>query len=210
MPLLGVCLVRAPSYTGAMADARDAKQVLTTFGGLSDEDAEQLVEAVVTAARAEVLDQIAGAAPAPSSVVDLRALRLRYICAAVGRMLSRREVELLFRLTPTAADSVIRRLQALYPAAVEEFLAALVARGSVTATGTAGGENEGWEIYFPEPAGLEHARQLLDRRRLGDAARVNRQAQTLRVPRVVTARAGQAHDPLAILGLKPPRARRAR
>lgn len=193
-----------------MADENDAKNVLVTFGGLADEEAEALVAASVAASRAEVIDHIAGVAPVPSSAVDLRALRLRYICGEVGRMLSRREVELLFRLTPAAADSVIRRMQALYPAAVEEYLAALVARGSVTATGSAGGGDEGYEIYFPEPAGLEHARQLLDRRRLGDSARLSRQTQTMRVPRTIRDREGDEHDPLEIFGLDPPPARPAR
>ncbi len=183
---------------------------MITFGGLEDEDAETLGAASVAAARAEMVDHIAGVAPVPSSAIDLRALRLRYICGEVGRMLSRREIELLFRLTPSAADSVIRRMQALYPAAVEDYLAALVARGSVTATGTAAGGDEGYEIYFPEPAGLEHARQLLDRRRLGDFARVSRQTQTMRVPQTITDRNGDEHDPLVLLGLDAPPARRAR
>jgi len=193
-----------------MANEGDAKQVLTTFGGLPDEDADTLVAGAVAAARQEMLDHIAGVAPVPSSAVDIRALRLRYVCAAVGRMLSRREVELLFRLTPSSADSVIRRMQALYPSAVEDYLAALVARGSVRVTGTAGGGDEGYEIYFPEPAGLEHARQLLDRRRLGDYARVSRTTQTMRVPRTITDRDDNEHDPLEILSLEPPPARRAR
>jgi hypothetical protein len=72
----------------------------------------------------------------------------------------------LFRVPAGTADSIIRRMQALYPAWVESYLAALVGRGSVSATGSAGGGDEGWEIYFPEPADLEHARQLLDRRKL--------------------------------------------
>jgi hypothetical protein len=193
-----------------MADENDAKQVFVTYGGLSDEDADALVNAIVDAAKAEVLDYVAGAAPVPSNAVDIRALRLRYICAKAGRMLSRREVELAFRVPAGTADAIIRRMQALYPASVESYLATLVGRGTVTATGTAGGGDEGWEIYFPEPAGLEHARQLLDRRKLTDYARVSRATQTMRVPRTITDRDGDEHDPLEILGLQPPPARRAR
>ena len=183
-----------------MATEEDAKHVLVTFGGLADEDADELVAAVIAAARQEMLDHVVGVAPVPSSAVDIRALRLRYISEALGRMLSRREVELLFRLAPGPADSVIRRLQALYPSAVEDYLEALVGRGRVTATGTAAGGDEGWEIYFPEPAGLEHARQLFDRRRIDDF-RIRRSAQTLEVRRTVTDRNGDEHDPLEILGL---------
>jgi len=133
-----------------VADEDDAKQDLTTFGGLADEDADALIAGVVSAAQQEVLDHIAGVAPVPSNALVTSA---PCACATSappsGRMLSRREVELLFRLAPSTADSVIRRMQVLYPAAVEDYLAALVARGSVTATGTAGGSDEGWEIYFP-------------------------------------------------------------
>jgi hypothetical protein len=93
---------------------------------------------------------------------------------------------------------------------VESYLASLVSRGSVRVVGTASAGDEGWEIYFPEPAGLEHARQLLDRRRLGDYTRMNRNAQTMVVPRVIVDRQGNEHDPLKIFGLKPPRPRRAR
>ena len=49
-----------------MADENDAKQVFVTYGGLNNDDADALVRAAVDAARAEMLDYVAGAAPVPS------------------------------------------------------------------------------------------------------------------------------------------------
>jgi hypothetical protein len=196
--------------TFVMATEQEARAIFVTYCGLSQEEASNVVTAILEAAEAETLDYVAGAAPVPTNAVDIRALRLRYICQKLGRMVSRREVELTFRLPPGGADTVIRRMQALYPGTVEPQLAALVSRGEVKGIGTAAAGDEGWEIYFPEPAGLEHARQLLDRRRLGDSVRVNRPRQTLRVPRRIVDRAGDEHDPLEVLELQPPRARRAR
>lgn len=172
--------------------------------GLTQKEAAALVNAATTAAGQEMLDVLAGEITPPSSVADGRALRLRYLADANGDLPPRGQVEILFRVTPSGADSVIRRMQALYPASAEAYLKKLVQRGIATRVGTAEKDDLGWELHFPDPAALDHARRLLERKGVAEHARVNRPAQTLRIPRHAEDADGRRHDPLKILGVPAP------
>lgn len=99
---------------------------LAAYARLSEQDAKTLVDALCDAAQAEMLTMISGAEPYPTSMSDLRALRLRYICQAAGRMLTPREVGILFRTTDSSAQTLLTKMQRLYPAAVDDYLDALV------------------------------------------------------------------------------------
>lgn len=178
-------------------DAQAAATTLTEYAGLAPADAKKLVGAILAAAEREALELLAGDAPVPSSLPDARALRLRYITEAAGRALKPREVEVILRLPSTGALASLRRLNATYPRTVDAFL-----REVVTKTGTvtkAGSQDSGYryQIYFDEPAGLEYAYQLLQRRGLTHDVRIKRIDQSLDMPREIN---GQ--DPLVTLGLE--------
>jgi hypothetical protein len=87
---------------------------------------------------------------------------------------------------------------ATYPASVDAHLRETVRR---TATVTPTGSTETglrYSVYFDEPAALDFAHQLLQRRGLTRDVRVRRAEQTLDLPRKIG-----ATNPLDVLGLKP-------
>jgi hypothetical protein len=105
--------------TGAVAH-------LETYVGLRKSAAAELIDAVCKAAQVDMLGLIAGGEPYPTSMSELRVLRLRYMCEAAERMLTTPEVAVLFRMTETAADTLRTRMQAAYPNAVARYLDELV------------------------------------------------------------------------------------
>jgi len=162
-----------------------ARQTVEVYAGLSPEESARLVEAAVLAARREALEWIAGDAPIPTNMPDARALRLRYICEELGRVLRPREIEVIFRTSPTGAASIDTRMRSTYARAVDEFLRRVV-RESATVRQTGDAESGfRYEIYFDEAAGLEYAKQLLDRNGLRRDIKVRRPSQTLDLPREI-------------------------
>jgi hypothetical protein len=181
-------------------DAETAAATLRDYAGLDADGADALVKAVLDAAGQEALELLAGDAPVPSSLADARALRLRYITEAAGRALRPREVEVILRLPPSGAIAALRRLNATYPRAVDGFLRNIV-RATATVTNT-GNQDDGYrfQIYFDEPAGLEYAYQILQRRGLTHDVRIKRQDQLLDLPRTIA-----DESLLDVLGLEPPK-----
>ncbi len=178
-------------------DRSAAETALREYAGLTQADARVLVRAVVVAAEHEALDLIAGDTPVPSSIADGRALRLKRICDEAGRMLRPREVEVVLRVPPATATATVRRMMATYPGSVDRHLRGLLQHtATVTETGSAEGGLR-YSIYFDEPAALDFAHQLLQRRGLTRDVRMRRSEQTLDVPR----RIGGA-DPLQTLGIE--------
>ncbi|TMM28221.1 MAG: hypothetical protein E6F94_00255 [Actinobacteria bacterium] len=180
-------------------DRAAAKTALEEYAGLDDADAEALLSAVVVAAEREALELLAGDAPVPSSLADARALRLRYITESAQRALKPREVEVILRVSSSAALNSLRRMNATYPRAVDSYLKKVVQETStITKTGD---QKSGFrfQIYFDEASGLEYAYQLLQRKGLTHDVRVKRADQVLDLPRKIN---GQ--DVLAVLGLKSP------
>jgi hypothetical protein len=180
-----------------VADRQAAKDALQEYAGLSPSDADALLNAVVTAAEQEALELLAGDAPVPSTLVDARALRLRYITQAAERALKPREVEVILRAGQGPALNALRRLNATYPRSVDLYLKRVVQdTGTVTETGD---QETGYRysIYFDEPTGLEYAYQLLQRRGLTHDVRVKRADQVLDLPREI-----REQDPLVALGFQ--------
>ena len=178
-------------------DRTAAETALRDYAGLTAADAKALVRAVIAAAEHEALDLIAGDTPVPSSIADGRALRLKRICDEAGRMLRPREVEVVLRVPPATAQATVRRMVATYPGSVDRHLRGLVAHtATVTETGSAESGLR-YSIYFDEPAALDFALQLLQRRGLTRNVRVHRSDQSLDVPRRIG-----GTDPLPVLGIE--------
>lgn len=182
----------------ASTEARDAAATLVAFTDLDEADANALVEAMGRAAAREAIGTVNGQGPLPSNMTDLRAHRLRMICEEAGRVLSPREIEVIFRLTPTSAASIERRMRATYPQAVDSYFRDLIRK---LATVKEAGSKGDWRyhVYFDDPAGLEYAKQLLQRSGLTRDVRVKKTDQMLDVPRRMEP---GGESPLAVLGLE--------
>jgi hypothetical protein len=153
-----------------------------------------LVGKILEAVQSEALDVIAGEEPIPSAVADARALRLRYISSAVGRSLTQREVEAIFRLTPSAAAALATRMNATYATLAERLLKRAVSDVLEATNGSGqplnfslqGSAEAGWRyrIVFDEPAQAKFAASLFVRNGAGRHV-VRQTGSTLEVDRMI-------------------------
>jgi hypothetical protein len=189
-------------------DRAEAAEVLKATG--SGADLQALLDAIEAAAIEEALDLIAGTDPIPSSMLDARALRLRRICETLGRGLSEREIEVVFRIASSAARSVESRMQATYPRQMDRIREArkqAMRSGATVLRIHPAGEDERYKVHFPQPSALALARELLANENCLEGVEC-RDEEHLILPLSVQTPAGQRVNPLTdILGLAEPRRR---
>jgi hypothetical protein len=144
-----------------------ARRHLADSAGIADERAATLLDAAVRAATLEVVDSLANDAPSPSSISDLRALRLFRISLLLDSTPSADEVGALFRVPLQMARTIIRRMEASYPTIRERDLMSAVARvRSRPSLMHIKGEAEDWYLVaYPDQHDLEAF--LAKLRRLG-------------------------------------------
>ena len=123
IPNIGQYEYCAPSHIYGAAPATVRK----ALGSAS----KQLVAALCEAAQAELLSMVSGGEPYPSSMSDLRALRLRYMCQAAERLLTTREVSVLFHTTDSGAQSLLTRMEVL-PGQASPNISMISCRARVT------------------------------------------------------------------------------
>jgi hypothetical protein len=185
-----------PSMVRSEVEA--ATQALEEYAGLNPQGAASLVDAILEAAQREALELISGDEPVPSSIVDLRSLRLRHITERAKRALRPREVEVILRGSPSTAQGALRRLNATYPRTVDKYMKAVVKDTSiVVATKTEGDFR--YQVSFDESTAFEYAYQVLQRNGLTHDVKLKRSEQTLDLPRKIAGR-----DPLDVLGIDKP------
>jgi hypothetical protein len=151
-----------------MVDVDDQRRLeavdrFVSLAGLSKLAAETLVDAALQAAVNQTLDTIMGSGPVPSAVTAIRADELRYVCLQAGRVLTQREVGVLFRTTPANARSVLVTMTATYEQALHaQFVAEMRAAATVEQTGT---QDKGlrWLVRFDQRAGYDTAHAELER-----------------------------------------------
>ena len=180
-------------------DSATAAEALSEYAGLSKQDASKLLDAILAAAQREALELIAGDEPVPSSLTDLRSLRLRHITECSKRALKPREVEVILRASPSAALGALKRLNATYPRAVDQYMKVVVKETSkAKATGSS---NTGfrYEVSFDELTALEYAYQILQRNGLAHDVKLKRGEQVLDIPRKIGSR-----DLLDVLEIEKP------
>jgi hypothetical protein len=186
------------------SDQRDrAVDRLVTLGGLSKEAAGSLVDASVAGAVDQAFELINGSSAVPTSMTTAKADQLRFICDRAGRLLSQREVEILFRVTATSARSILTTMLATYEEALrEKFLERMRTDAKVIASGTAQAGLT-WTIRFSESSTLDAAWGELARLGYSTEAEMNSSRRSIVLPRVIGSGAG-AVDVLEKLGLTAP------
>jgi ABC-type amino acid transport substrate-binding protein len=107
----------------------------TSLTGLTQDNAQRLVEDAAQAVVDQCLDAVVGRGPVASTLGAVRAKQLHGVCLKFGRTLSRNEVGVLFRITPSTAQSVITTMNATY---AESFHSQLEERMKARATCCAG------------------------------------------------------------------------
>ena len=178
--------------------------------GLSPDAADALVTSVIKATAEQTLDVIMGSGPIPTSMTAAHADQLRYVCLHAGRMLSQREVEVLFRATPMAARSILTATQATYQTALRtQFSALMIGDATVTTIGNieAGLRRH---VQFTQELTFEFACAELVR--VGKLGSVQRDFDNLTIEfdAALTAKVGGVElDLLAVLGIPMPTAKRS-
>jgi hypothetical protein len=180
----------------------DAVLVLVDYAGLDKAAATALLEAVVQAAEDEILDTLAGTGPMPTAMADVRALRLRRICERAGRLLTRREIEVVFRVAASPADTIDRKMRSTYPQAIDEFMRERV-RQTATVENLGRAKAARYRVTFDDTAGFESAQTLLGRAGLTRDVRAAKATLSLDLPAQMNV-GGTARNPLDTLGLKKP------
>ena len=123
---------------------------LTTLGGLERAQAAALVDAVLAGAVDHAFELINGSGPVPTSMSTAKADQLHWICDRLGRLVSQREVELVFRITPASARTVLNTMLATYEEGLrEQFLARMRSDATVLPSGS---DESGltWTLRFTE------------------------------------------------------------
>jgi hypothetical protein len=182
---------------------QEAVDRFVSLAGLSAPDAEALVEAALQAAVDQALDTMMGSGPVPSAMTAIRADNLRYVCLQAGRVLTQREVGVLFRTTPTSARSILVTMSAIYEQALHaQFVTEMRGAATVAQTGT---KDQGlnWTVRFSQRAAYDTARAELERLDLLKFVTFNDDAASVEFPQVIKNPRGNINI-LARLGLDPP------
>jgi hypothetical protein len=174
-----------------------------SLAGLSGPDAKTLVDAALQAAIDQTLDTIMGSGPVPSAMTATRAEGLRYVCLQAGRVLTQREVGVLFRTTPSNARSILTTMSATYEQALHhQFVTEMRGAATVEQIGTLD-QGLRWSVRFSQRAAFDTARAELERLGLLKLATFDDAAWTVEFEQSVKTPQDEI-DVLARLGLEPP------
>jgi hypothetical protein len=178
---------------------------LMTLGGLSKTAAMALVDAAVGGAVDHAFELINGSGPVPTSMTTAKADQLRWICDRLGRLVAQREVELVFRITPSSARTILNTMLATYEEGLrQQFLDRMRSDATVLATGS---DEAGltWTLRFSEVTTYDAAWTELARLGLLGQAEGNVSQRRITVPRRASIRGdGKNTDVLAALGVPEP------
>jgi len=171
--------------------------------GTAETEAGSLVDAAIAGATDHALELIVGSGPVPTSLTATRADQLRFVCKRAGRLLTQREVEILFRVTSAAARSILTTMLATYEESLrDQFLVRMRTDATVTASGSDDAGLE-WTLRFTESN--THAAAVTEAKRngLGKSLVEEPTRRTLTVPRVISVD-GKTVDVLKALGIEAP------
>jgi hypothetical protein len=134
---------------------------LQDSAGLSEADANKLLDWALEAARSQALETIGGDGPLSTNLSASRAERLAFICEKAQRILKEGEVQVLFRVTPSAARALITLAQATYAEALRPSLLKLIA-SNVACSETATDKVPTYTLNFTDDAAFRGARTRAD------------------------------------------------
>jgi hypothetical protein len=174
---------------------------LKQLGGVSQADAEVLVDAALAGAVDHAFELINGSGAVPTAMTTSKADQLRWICDRAGRLVSQREVEILYRVTSTTARSILNTMLATYEESLRgRFLERMRADVAVLATGTQD-TTLTWTLRFTEPSTFDAAWSELSRLGVLGQCEGNLAQRKIIVPRTVTMD-GVTTEMLSLLGIE--------
>ena len=179
-----------------------AVERLVQLGGVPTASAEVLVDAAINGAVDHAFELINGSGPVPTAMTTSQADHLRWICDRAGRLVSQREVEILFRVTSTTARSILNTMLATYEESLRErFLERMRTDATVVPSGNQD-TSLTWTLRFTEPSTFDAAWSELSRLGLLGQCEGNPTQRKIIVPRTVTID-GKPSEVLGLLGIEP-------
>jgi hypothetical protein len=176
--------------------AVDRLQRLT---GITAEEAQALFAAMVGGAGDQAAETVTGSSAPPSAMIALRAEHLYFVCLRANRVLKQREIEVLWRVKPATAKSILTTMRCTYEESVRsQFAARMQADAIVEPTGSAE-SGLTWTLRFSEPTNAEFAWSEIQRLRLDRDC--DYAGRTVVVPRELK-RGKETVKPLDRLGLE--------
>ncbi|MGH7687413.1 MAG: hypothetical protein ACREN2_11435 [Candidatus Dormibacteria bacterium] len=182
---------------------------LGKLGGFAPPAGEALVDAAIAGAIDHAFELINGSGAVPTSMTTSKADQLRFICERAGRLLSQREVEILFRVTATAARTILTTMLATYEEALREKFVARMRSDALVEPSGSDDAGLSWTLRFTESGTLDTAWSEVVRLGIASLGDISSSRRTLTIPRSATIQ-GESIDVLAALGLEQPATRPSR
>lgn len=169
--------------------------------GTDAEEAQALFAAMVEGAADQAAETVTGSSAPPSAMLALRAEHLYFVCLRANRVLKQREVEVLWRVKPATAKSILTTMRASYEESMRSrFADRMRADAVVEATGSAE-SGLSWTVRFSDPTNAEFAWSEIQR--LGLDRACDYTGRTVVLPRELK-RGKETVRPLDQLGLDAP------
>jgi hypothetical protein len=167
--------------------------------GAGIKDVDEFLKLVLAAAAADALQGIGGSGPVPTALSDVRASLLLQVCRLRGEILPDEVVAALFRVMPSTAAGITRRMHATYEEALEDPLTAhMLARARLSAPPKEESANPRHRVRFGTGAAYQHAVKLIAARGLLDEVSLEPGRRTIEFDQVVTVKEGGGSTKLRI------------
>jgi hypothetical protein len=148
--------------------------------------AEKLLEATLRASALDALETVGGVGPVPTALSDVRAARLLELCKLRGEILPDEAVAALFRIMPSSAALVTRRMQATYEASLQEPLQLhMVAMAKLSFPKKDAGEAPRHKLTFATAAAFAYALKRIAAAGLLGEVSTDRNARSIEFPQQV-------------------------
>ena len=147
---------------------------------------EELLTSALQASAIDALKTVGGSGPVPTALSDVRAARLLELCKLRKEILPDEVVAVLFRIMPTTATSVTRRMQATYEAALEESLRAhMVAAAKLTSPRKHADDPPKHRVTFATAASFSYALKTIAAQGLTGEVTVEQSARAIEFPQQI-------------------------
>jgi hypothetical protein len=156
---------------------------------------------MIEGASDQAAETVTGSAAPPSAMTALRAEHLYFVCLRANRVLKQREVEVLWRVKPATAKSILTSMRASYEEAVRSRFADRMRTDAVVEATGSTDAGLTWTLRFSDPTNAEFAWSEIQR--LGLDRYCDYSGRTVVVPRELR-KGRELLRPLDQLGLEAP------
>lgn len=147
---------------------------------------EDLLEATLCASAIDALETIGGTGSVPTALSDVRAARLLELCKLRSEIMSDEVVAVLFRVMPSTAGAITRRMQATYEAPLQDSLKAhMIAMAKLSSPSKEAGEAPKHKVVFATAAAFAYAVKTIAAAGLMGEASLDRSKHSIEFPQEV-------------------------